>query len=403
VNDVRKGKLSASSLLVARYLFSIAVCATELAIVVALSIAVGTAVFGGLKAIFASAVKISGNPAIQPRLVFACCETPAKAGDFQSLFANPAVISDLKELHAGIAMALPDLSAGRAQAVSFLNEARIPVTAWLLLPAQQGYYMNDDNAAETEARFNDFQRWTAEYQLRWQAVGLDIEPDIREFTALKQESRWRLFLYLARRCFDDRQVSSARVAYAGLIRNIQSSGYQAQTYQLPFIVAERRASSTLLERLLGIVAVRGNVEVVMLYTSFNPSIGSAMIWKFGPESQAISVGVTGGKSGLDWTQFSRDLIVAGRFTNLVGVYSLEGCVQQGFLKRLVAMNWDHTVVIPSAAVRKAILLHALFPATLWTLSHFAYFVAFIILLNVWLAWRRRRKQREEKPNNKAQA
>ncbi len=85
---------------------------------------------------------------------------------------------------------------------------------------------------------------------------------------------------------------------------------------------------------------------------------------------------------LDWTQFSRALIVAGHFTNLVGVFNLEGCLQQGFLKRLMEMNWGQTVVIPSAAVRKAILLHALLPATLWTISHLAYLVVLIMLLNV---------------------
>ena len=65
------------------------------------------------------------------------------------------------------------------------------------------------------------------------------------------------------------------------------------------IVAERRARSTLLEPLLGIVDVRGDVEAVMLYMSFNPLIGPAMIWKRGRESQGITVGATGGKSGLD--------------------------------------------------------------------------------------------------------
>jgi hypothetical protein len=387
VNETRRGKFNASTLVAVKCLLWTAVSGVELLIVAMLSIFIGTVVFGGLKAIGAGAVHITGNTAVRPRIMFACCENTAEPGDAQSLFMNPVVISDLKELHAGVAVAIVDLSVGRAHAISLLNEAGIPVTAWLLLPKQQGYYMNADNAAESEARFKDFENWTAQYRLRWEAVGLDIEPDVREFAALKQETGGRLIWYLFRRCFDGRQVRSARKSYAGLIRSIQTSGYQAQTYQLPFIVTERRAHSTLLERLLGIVDVRGNVEAVMLYTSFNTGIGSAMIWKFGPEAQAITVGVAGGKSGLDWTQFSRDLIVAGHFTNLVGVYGLQGCLQQGFLKRLMTMNWGQTVVIPPTAVRKAILVHALLPSTLWTLSHLIYFVLLIIVANLWLAWR----------------
>jgi hypothetical protein len=388
VNDISKAKYRTSVLWVAKCLFWIAIFWIELAIAVVLSITVGTVAFGGLRAMTAGAVHITGNPTRRPRIVFACCESSGEADDFRPLFSNPAVISNLKELRAGVAVAIVDLSSGRANAVSRLNEAGIPVTAWLLLPKKQGYYMNSDNAQEAAARFGDFERWTAEYRLRWDAVGLDIEPDIREFEAMKNETAWRLFWYLVRRSFNGRQVASAREAYAGLIRNIQASGYTVETYQLPFIVTEREARSSLLERLLGIVDVRGNVESVMLYTSFSTSVGSAMIWKFGPEAQAITVGVTGGTSGLDWAQLSRDLIVAGHFTNFVGVYSLEGCLQHGFLKRLVAMDWDQTVVIPAATVRKAILLHAVLPGTLWTLSHLAYFVIFIILLNAWYARRR---------------
>lgn len=395
MNDIPKAKYRTSALWAAKCLVWIAIFSVELVTVVVLSIVIGTIAFGGLRAITTGAIRIAGNPAARPRIVFACCESPDEAADLRSLFSNPVVISDLKELHAGVAVAIVDLSSGRANAVNLLNKAGIPVTAWLLLPKQQGYYMNSDNAPEGAARFRDFERWTAEYRLRWDAVGIDIEPDLRELAALKQEGGWRPFRYLVRRAIDSQRVTSAREAYAGLIRHIQAGGYTVETYQLPFIVTEREAHSSLLERLLGVVDVRGNIEAVMLYTSFNASIGSAMIWKFGPEAQAITVGVTGGKSGLDWERLSRDLIVAGHFTNLVGIYSLEGCLQQGFLKHLIGMNWGQTVVIPAASVRKAILLHAVLPGTLWTLSHLAYFVVLIIFLNVWFARRRFRRRSSE--------
>jgi hypothetical protein len=34
---------------------------------------------------------------------------------------------------------------------------------------------------------------------------------------------------------------------------------------------------------------------------------------------------------LSWDEFSKDLITASHFTHIVGIYSLSGCVQQGFL------------------------------------------------------------------------
>ena len=128
---------------------------------------------------------------------------------------------------------------------------------------------------------------------------------------------------------------------------MQAAGYRVQTYQLPFIADERGAHTTLLERVLGLVDVRGDEEVLMLYGSFNHQTGAGMLWAYGPAAQAVAVGSTA-RSGdaatdarlppLDWDEFPRDLIVAAHFARTVGVYSLEGCVQQGFLPRLRTMD-----------------------------------------------------------------
>jgi hypothetical protein len=65
-------------------------------------------------------------------------------------------------------------------------------------------------------------------------------------------------------------------------------------YQFPFIADEREVRSTLLERLFGIVDVRGDREVLMLYSSLNRAADSALIWQYGPSAQFIVVGITAG-------------------------------------------------------------------------------------------------------------
>jgi hypothetical protein len=62
-------------------------------------------------------------------------------------------VADLQNLKAGVSLALMDLSAERAAVVHRLNAAGIPVTAWLALPADQGYYFNAGNAPQAAARF----------------------------------------------------------------------------------------------------------------------------------------------------------------------------------------------------------------------------------------------------------
>jgi len=335
-------------------------------------------------------IPASGHP---PQMMFAC---EFDVASLQALFADPSVVADLQDLHAGVALALGDLSPGRAQVVRRLNEVGIPVDAWLALPMQQGYYLNAYNEPQAEARFAEFQKWTAANGLRWAAIGLDIEPNIQEFAALGGSKR-RLAATLLRRYFDVEHVRQARLAYAALIRRMQSQGYLVETYQFPFIVDERDAQTTLLERLAGLVDVRGNREALMIYTSFNHATDSAMVWAYGPRAQVIVLGST--KSNpptdarfppLNWEEFSRDLRVAAHFSPTVGVYSLAGCVHQGFLPRLKSMNWNEPVTIPAGAVRNAILLRSRIHFALWVGSNLPYFLVAIVFGIGWWIWRRSR-------------
>jgi hypothetical protein len=334
---------------------------------------------------------------VHPQLEFAC---ELATEQLQSLFSKTDVIDDLRHLNAAVSLSLIDLSPSRAGVVRRLNEAGIPVTAWIALPKEEGYYLNAANAGEAAARFTAFEKWTSDYSLRWARVGLDIEPSLQEFGAVREGHWMRPAAAIVRRCFDAGSVKRARNAYAALIGRIQSDGYGVETYQFPFLADERKVNSTMLERFFGIVDVRGNREVFMTYTSFNHAIDSALIWQYGPEAQIVAVGSTagdaepGGKSGpLSWDELTHDVIVASHFSPVVGVYSLEGCVRQGFLPRLKTMNWDQSFTIPAEANRKVFQLRRRIQTALLTVSHLPYLAAAVLLLDFLLIWRRRRGNR----------
>jgi hypothetical protein len=333
-------------------------------------------------------IRVTGLKSAPANLAFACCD--GSVDQAETLFSNPSVLSDLKALSASVAVAIMDFSPGRAQLVRRLNAAGIPMIAWLALPEERGYYLNADNARLAVNRYAEFKKWTNDNGLLWTEVGLDIEPTFNELRP-GGGHKWHLAGLLIRRCFDFARMRRAREAYTTLIRRIQSDGYPVQTYQLPLIAAERRAHTTLAERLLGIVDVRGNLEFLKLYTSFTPELDSALIWKLGPDAQGIAVGSTsaeGSPTALDWEQFSRDLIVAHHFTAYLGVYNLEGCVRQGFLSRLRTMDWGQTVTIPAEAIRRANRLRLDIQISLWIASRILYFVAAILAIFAWWMWRR---------------
>jgi hypothetical protein len=340
-------------------------------------------------------IRIQG-PGVTPQLIFACCNHDV--APMQSLFANADVIADLKNLHAGLAVAISDFSPERAEIVRRLNQAGIPLIAVLTMSKGQDLYFNAGNATLAAARFAAFDAWSREQGLRWDGVGLDIEPNFAELATLKSHP-WRLFTTFLWRAVDLPSTRRAKRTYSALIANMRARNYFVQTYALPFLPIERRTRSSLLDRLLGTVDVRGDQEVLMLYTSYAGPVGAAIIWKLGPDAQAIAIGVTDGDPGsnpavLNWNRFSRDLIVASHFSHLVGVYNLEGCVRQGFLPRLHTMDWNQSGTIPGEAIQR--VNHRLW--LLWSVlqisSHFLYLTGVLLLAITLTAWRRRMRNRK---------
>jgi hypothetical protein len=347
-----------------------------------------------LAAADAGNVEVRGQ---RPQLAFACDSDTAK---LQSLFADPALIPELKALRAEIALALADLSPERAQVVRKLNDAGIPTIAWMALPASEGYYLNADHAPAAEKRFAQFEQWTADNDLHWAAVGLDIEPSLGDWAQIRPGHRWQLVRTFLSRAFDGKKVAQARAAYQKLIRQIQDHGYAVQTYQLLFVADARRVHSTVLERLFGIVDVRGNDEALMVYSSFNHPLDGALVWTYGPDAQSIAVGSTASTGNaqtdakfgpLNWEEFSRDLLVASHFSKLVGVYNLEGCIQQGFLPKLQSLDWEHPVTLSATTVAKAREFRHAVQTALWVASHMVYLGIALLLLIAWFGvWLRRR-------------
>lgn len=307
------------------------------------------------------------------RLTFACELDHAR---LTALFADTSVIADLQALDAHVALMLSDLSPERAAVVQRLNAAKIPVVAIPLLPADEGYYFTADNWSRAVDRYEQWKEWTAQHDLLWAGVGLDIEPDVRMYQQIA-DNPWRLPAMLLPRLRDRDRPRRAHEAYTALIDRIHADRYSVENYQFPFIEDERRARSTLFQRLFGLVDVRTDREVGMLYTSFLPGIGAGILWSYAPRAQAIAVGSTGGAPdipgsprvpSLNWDAFSRDLRLARHWCDDLYIHSLEGCVQQGFLERLRSFDWDQPVEVPGTA-RLASYLRRALRGTLWAGEH----------------------------------
>ena len=211
----------------------------------------------------------------------------------QELFAHPDVVADLKSLHAQVAVAIADFSPERAKVIRMLNQQQIPVIAAVMLQTKDGPYFNADDVAEAPAQIAAFEKWTQDNGLHWAAVGVDIEPDFGALAALKNHP-WRLVTTLVPNALDSKRMERAQEAYSVLIQQIQSQGYPVETYTLPYGPVEQMVHTTVLDRLLGTVDVKGDENDLMIYTSYARPVGSAIILELGSGAQGILVGITDG-------------------------------------------------------------------------------------------------------------
>lgn len=324
----------------------------------------------------------------KPVLTFFC---ELETEPLVALFASPDLLTQLKDLGARISLGILDLSSERAAVVQRLNREGIPVHAWLLLPKEQGYWFNLDNITQAYERYEQFKTWSRDNNLRWEAIGLDIEPDIRAIEYLRR-SRWQGYWYLARQAFNRERGESGRRAYQFLVNRIRRDGYRVESYQIPLVVDERRAGSSLLQRLLGIVDLEVDREVLMLYSSFVRPVGDGYLWTYAFDAQAIGVGSTGGGVNLEgvantrplsWAELQRDLLLAFQHTDFIYIFSLEGCVQQNFLPLIRDLDWQQRPHLPIQTARQIERWRQLARLGLWMFAHpWVPAIALLVLLRM---------------------
>lgn len=303
------------------------------------------------------------------------CELDGKA--LKELFSDTTVTDRLRALGARVSLGIVDFSDDRAAVVRRLNAAGVPVIAWQLLPWEQGYWYHLCNAVQASERYEEFLAWTERRGLQWAGIGVDIEPDIAEIQQLLTHKSRLIRTVLKRGCGKKRH-SEARAAYHALVRRMRAGGYPVHSYEFPFMVDDQRAGSTLLQRIFGVTDVPSDRRVLMIYSSFFRPYGSAVLWNYARDADSVGIGLTGGGVELDgiehvaplsWSEFTRDLRLAGSRCGDIHVFSLEGCVRRGFLERLQELDWAGAVNRPQPGSTIVTLLRAGLWTALWSLAH----------------------------------
>lgn len=309
-----------------------------------------------------------------PSLTF-FCELPSDK--LKKYLNDPKTIRQLQQLHANISMGLLDFSSERAAIVKQLTKAGIPVTAWLLLPKNEGYWTSLDSVPATIRVYGEFKDWTRKNKLQWAAIGLDIEPRIDRMQSFGK-SWYRSLPNIFSRLISDRKYSALENDLRALINIIRMDGFAIETYNFPFVVDERAADSRILAKALGTPPLNADREVLMLYSSFFNKFGDAILYSYASQAEGIGLGSTGGGVELEngeplksmqWEDLRRDLLISKNFTQHIYIFSLEGCVENNYLEKLITFNWVGKVHLPIQTGQSISILRKTIQGILWMFSH----------------------------------
>ena len=266
-----------------------------------------------------------------------------------ALFSDDRLIDQLVELKVHISMGILDFSPARAEIVRRLNAAGIPLVAWQLLPEEQGYWYSLDSASFAAEHFRLFSDWSSREGLKWDAIGIDIEPHIDEFRELLTYNLRTLFSLFKRLWGRTLLFEESCALYESLVARMHADGFAVHSYELFFMADERRTGSSLLSRLFGIAPTPADMRVGMLYSSLFRPFGAGLLRVYASSFDSAAVGITGGgvelegverKPPMSWEEFSRDLLIAQGASRNIHIFSLEGCVAEDYMDRLMTFDWD---------------------------------------------------------------
>ncbi|HKK42049.1 MAG TPA: hypothetical protein VJ963_06550 [Bacteroidales bacterium] len=278
----------------------------------------------------------------RPAISFFC---ELQGNEFNVFFADTSLIRQLSGMHASLRIGLHDFSPERALTIRKLNEAGIPVVAWLLLPEEDGYWFNMNNGQKASKRYDDFLAWTKENDLKWDGIGIDLEPDMNDGKMVFTHP-WKLAWKVYKRLYDNRSLKKAAVIYQDLIDRMKDDGYSVESYIIPFIYDERELGTTSLQKLMGIVDIKTDIEIPMVYTSAMGN--SAIIPLYHHDHMPLALGSTGGGvkingaeiASLSWENLKKDMLVAAGLTDEIHIFSLEGSVDNGYLPGISKLDYS---------------------------------------------------------------
>jgi hypothetical protein len=280
------------------------------------------------------------------------CDIPAaELADF----FDEALIAHMGVHRLRICLTMRDFSPLRAELVRRLNRARIVVVAWIVRDehdSARDYRMHD--AALLGERYREFLQWSTQHGLGWDAIGIDIEPDIRDAVRFGDQPTVDVNT-LVRRIANRWHIDAATSDYATVVTQMRADGFAVESYEIPFVRDDRVSGSTIARRLLGLPDLAADRTVIQLYSSNVRPYGPGLIATYASEASSVLIGsiaADGHNRPLSENELLRDLghVAACGVTHIYiadmqAVYAVPGLADL-----IVAQAWRTQTLPPTDEV-----------------------------------------------------
>ena len=219
--------------------------------------------------------------------------------DLQILFSDTTLIPSLQRMNTQIRMGMLDLSPQRVAVLQQLNEAKIPVIAWLLLPKEEGYWFHSGNAERAFERYQEVKKWAQNNDIQFDGIGIDIEFDFTEIDLVKN-NKLKFLQRAFARLYKKEEFLAAKEKYEKLINTIRKDSFTIESYYIPFFRKESEKGRTALQQATRFMDLETDKDIPMIYTSFigNP-YGMLTVLATEENLKYVAIGSTGG--GIDPT------------------------------------------------------------------------------------------------------
>jgi hypothetical protein len=181
---------------------------------------------------------------------------------------TPDVVARLRQFGFGLALPLRHLTEATADALRLLTAAGVPFTLQLAAVNPPSDLFHVQNYPQARERFIQLRDWLKAEGLMPQALVLRVEPPA-ELPIAERGLNLRVLarhLWLAH---ENVLYQDAADAMAALCAEIRSAGMEVHSLQVPLVIDDRWAGTTLLQRAFDLIPIPADVELLLCRSSLN--------------------------------------------------------------------------------------------------------------------------------------